>query len=370
MKLIYYVMVCLWIFINPLDSKESTMQYTYPVADFENGNQLVVIQQKSLETIEVWFIDQKYQTMVQGLSSFSIPANVRILPSEKGFSFIDNGFIKIKYFEKRSPKILGMYEPISLISSMNWINEDTFYFSARQGDYYQTFQGNVNSQIKRLTCQPFDYLYPTKIGQNLYCIKRLMDQQFEIVMLPWNPIDFDQYQTLPETVIISATTTTLCFLKMISDQQGFYLQAPYLQDTHENQYTFSCYHLVLLKNRQWESQELFKFTIPIQYLKGPDRLYQSMELFLPNYMVDNYIYYVDFNTYSNRFELLQYNILTKNIKNITDDFMKKNKFFHGKLFAPYISRNKIYCGTIDYTSKNTDDIENNFGIRLPHITTK
>ena len=34
-------------------------QFLYPVAHFDDSNQLVVIYQKSLQDIELWFLDQK-----------------------------------------------------------------------------------------------------------------------------------------------------------------------------------------------------------------------------------------------------------------------------------------------------------------------
>lgn len=344
-------------------------EFVYPVADFDNGKQLVIIHQKSLDDVEVWFFDEENETMVKGLSSFLIPANLRILPTKDGFSFIDQGFIKIKQFNKRSPKTISVYEPISLISSMNWIDDHAFYFTAREGDYYQTFKGDIESNIQRLSCEPIDFLYPTKIDNNLYCIKRTIDQQFKITMQSWSPVDFNQYQMLQETIILPLTDRPLCFLKMVSNQEGFYLQAPEFKSNHQNElYEFSCHHLVE-NAHEWTSQELCKFTIPLKYIHGIDRLYELIEPFLPNYTVQDFIYYVSFNQENSRFELFEFCISTKTVINITDNFITKNNM-NAQLFAPYMYNSKIYCGIITDKTKNIDFIQDNFIFNLPSMNTK
>ena len=346
-------------------------QFLYPVTDFDNENKLVIIHQKSLDDVEVWFFDQETKTIEKGLSSFLIPANLRILPTKDGFSFIDQGFIKIKQFNKRSPKTISVYEPISLISAMNWIDDHTFYFTAREGDYYQTFQGNTESNIQRLSSEPIDFLYPSKIDDIFYCIKRTPDQQFKITMQSWNPIEFDQSQILPENVIVPLTDEALCFLKMITHKEGFYLQISELQSNQDDSlYTFSCHHLIKIENEQWISQKLFDFIIPKKYINGSSRLYESMELFLPNYSIKDYIYYVSFNQDHNIFELFKFHISTQSKIDITDNFMQKNEINHNQLFAPYILNSKIYCGIIAQDLPIDIFMQNNFNINLPSVNTK
>lgn len=344
-------------------------EFVYPVADFDNGKQLVIIHQKSLDDVEVWFFDQENKSMIKGISSFLVPANLRILPTKNGFSFIDQGFIKIKMFDKRSPKTITTYEPISLISSMNWIDDHTFYFTAREGDYYQTFKGDIESNIQRLSCEPIDFLYPAKIDDSWYCIKRTIDQQFKITLQSWNPIDFNQYQILPEKIILPLTDRSLCFLKMVSNQEGFYLQAPEFKSNHHDElYEFSCHHLVK-NSSEWTSQELFNFTIPLRYIHGVDRLYESIEPFLPNYTIQDIIYYVSFNQENSRFELFEFYIPTKTVINLTDNFIKKNNM-NAQLFAPYIFNSKIYCGIITDQTKKIDFTQDNFVFNLPSMNTK
>lgn len=359
MKLLYHLIPCIVFMINSLYSYE---EFIYPVAHYKNLNQIVFLYQKSFDTIEVWFYDEQTKIMTQQLSSFCIPANFSILPTNNGFSFIDQGFIKIKYFNKRSPQTILMYEPISFISSMNWIDEETFYFTAREGDYYQTFQGTTNSELKRLSSQPVDTLYPNKIGDSLYAIKRDDNSEYKITMQPWNPTDFNSCsnETQQEKIIVELSNKPLCFLKMICDQEGFCLQAPQLKKNHDKVYNFSCHHLIQKADNTWQLDELFNFGIPVKYVHGPDRLYESIERFLPNYTVQGFVYYVDFNETENRFELLEFNVATKTTKKLTHDFMKKNCLQQQKIFAPQIFDEKIYCGIIIEQTKNSIDTQNNF----------
>lgn len=341
-------------------------QFIYPVADFDSGNQLAIIHQKSLDHVTLWFFNQDTQVVSQGLSSFLTPANFRIMPSQDGFSFIDQGYIKIKYFNKRSPETIEIYEPISLFSGMNWIDTSTFYFTAREGENYQIFQGGLHSNVKRLSNESIDFLYPTKIGDTFFCIKRSKDHHFKITMQPWLPINFSEYQILPETVIVPYTDTPLCFLKMVSDSQGFYLHAPTLRhnDSH-GMYIFSCHHLTKT-NDGWKTEELFKFALPLKYLQGPDRLYESIEPFLPNYTMKDYIYYIDFDIDTNSCKIMNFYIPEKKVIDLTLNLHTKNHDNKSvKLFAPYIIQSgnnleqqdnviQFFHGTI--VEKNENDI--------------
>lgn len=368
MKLLQHLITCILLMSNLLYSYE---EFIYPIAYCKDLKQIVFLHQKSLDTIELLFYDQASQITTQQLSSFCIPANFRMLPSNDGFSFIDQGFIKIKYFNKRSPQTILMYEPISFISSMNWIDDETFYFTAREGDYYQTFQGNINSELQRLSCQRSDTLYPNKIDSHLYSIKRTSHHEYSITMQPWNPIDFTERsnQAQSEIILVEPSNKPLCFLKMVSAKEGFYLQAPQFKKSNHELYDFSCCRVWQKDTTSWQSDELFSFSIPAKYIHGPERLYESIEPFLPNYTVQDFIYYVDFNETEHRFELLEFQISTTTTKNLTDDFMKKNCLHQQKIFAPKFINGKIYCGIIIEQLKNCFDIPNNFINSMPHNNT-
>ena len=317
-------------------------QFVYPVGDFDDGNQLIVLYQKSLEEIELWIVDSSNQQAAKGLSSFLTPANLRMMPSGKGFSFIDKGYIKIKEFAKRSPKTLSIYEPIGLFSSMNWIDEELFYFVAREGDFFQIFQGDLEANVQRLTHEPADALYPQKIGATLFYMKRDMNNKISIISKPWNPKSMIESHDEP-CELIQESYQQLCFLRMISTKEGFYLQAP-TRKTKNDCYEFSCHHIKQNNENEWKTQNLFSFKIPSKYLSGSSRLYESLEPFLPNYTSKDHVYFVNWEDELDQFELYNLNIEENNIQKASDSFLCRSK--KQNIFSPYISESKIYCGFI------------------------
>ncbi|MDP3788008.1 MAG: hypothetical protein Q8Q60_01660 [Candidatus Chromulinivorax sp.] len=339
-------------------------QFVYPVADFDNGNQLMILYQKSLNCVELWFWNTTNHRAMKGLSSFFTPANLRMMPSGKGFSFIDQGYIKIKEFVKRSPRTLPIYEPIGLFSSMNWIDDETFYFVAREGDFFQIFQGDLQANIQRLTNEPADALYPQKIGSTLFYMQRNMSNQITIISQPWNPIAINRCETLHDTscqsVIMQSSLQQLCFLRMISEREGFYLQAPIKKKNKNNDcFEFICHHLMQQNDNQWITEKLFTFQIPSKYLIGSTRLYESLEPFLPNYNNENMVYFVNWEQEADQFQLCTYNIATKNIESACNELLRYRK--NGQqIFAPYIHKDFMHCGFILHNQRNSESLQHIF----------
>lgn len=344
-------------------------QFMYPVAELQDSNQLLVVYQKSLDDIELWIWDTDEHCATKCLSSFLTPANLRLLPSGQGFSFIDAGYIKIKEFSKRSPRTLPIYEPIGLFSSINWIDDTTFYFVAREGDFFQIFQSDIEANVYRLTYDFFDALYPQKIGSNLFYIQRNDEGQSSIMRKYYNlvPMNYDFHTFDNQDIIIESSQSQLCFLKMINDHEGFYLQAP-IEKKNEGSYTFSCFHFIQ-NNGTWENQKLFDFQIPIKYIIGYDRLHESIEPFLPNYTCKGLVFFVNWQEEVEQFCILQFDLATKNIKNITNQLDEKQQ---QKTFAPFLYKNKIFCGLIikDSLSQNRLFNDGNGYFELPYFDQK
>jgi hypothetical protein len=353
--------------------KSNAEQFIYPVADFDEGNQLMLIYQKSLNDVELWIWNSSNQFAIKGLSSFLTPANLRMMPSGNGFSFIDQGYIKIKEFAKRSPKTLPIYEAIGLFSSMNWIDDQTFYFVAREGDFFQIFQGDLQANILRLTNEPADALYPQKIGDKLFYMKRDANYQVSIVVKSWNPISMDTQKTISDNLtIIQESSQQLCFLHMINEQEGFYLQAPTKKiqnNAGDDCYEFSCHHFYYSEN-QWSTKKLLTFQIPSKYVTGTSRLYESLEPFLPNYTCKDVIHFVSWHHEFDRFELYKYSILDKTVEKISEQLMQRNSNQH--FFAPYIYQEKIYCGLILKDQRSARNIfeANDVYLDLPFLSEK
>ena len=362
-------------------SKIYAEEFLYPVAHIDNGEQLLLLYQKSLQNIELWIFDTTSHQAIKGISSFSTPANLRIMPSGNGFSFIDQGYIKIKEFMKRSAKTISINEPIGLFSHMNWINEDLFYFVAKEGDFFQIFQSNTQADVTRLTNLTADALYPQKIGNTLFFMQRDNSGKISIMQQPWTPVPMNESKNIGKTQIIQESDQQLCYLHMISDVAGFYIQAPHKKAHDTDCYEFFCYQLKKEADR-WENQQLFSFMIPSKYLIGAARLHESIEPFLPNYVHHNSIYFVSWDQnsmISPQFELYHFDCASHVISNQSHLITKK--YNNHMIFAPYIHEDILYCGLITmnndehkkYTSiqDNSIDFDMNEGtFEIPKYRTK
>lgn len=363
MKKYIFLTLCLMFHSNYAE------QFIYPVADFDDGHQLMVLYQKSLDNVELWIWNTETHRAIKAISSFLTPANLRMMPSGKGFSFIDQGYIKIKEFAKRSPRTLPIYDPIGLFSNMNWIDDETFYFVAREGDFFQIFQGDLQANIQRLTFEPSDALYPQKINSMLFYIKRDTNCQFSIVAQSWNPTVIGDCDHQSDLTIIQTSSDQLCFLRMISMEEGFYLQAPSSKSKNDDNYKFSCYHLKK-DNNEWKTEQLFTFKIPLKYVTGVARLYESLEPFLPNYNSKGFVYFVNWHKKAEQFKLCKFDILEKTVKFVDQESLYRND--NRQIFAPYIYKDTIFCGII---AKDNRTIQNIFEaddvqLQLPYFSEK
>ena len=330
-------------------------EFIYPVADFDNQQKLLLLHQKSLTEIELWIWDMQTESAMKGLSTFSIPANLKILPAGNGFSFIDQGFIKIKEFSKRSAKTLPIYEPIGFFRHMNWIDEESFYFVARQGDFFQIFQSDMQANIIQITNNSCDALYPQKIDSDLFYIKRDNNYDFSIIKRSWNDDNKEE--------IIVCNHNQICFLHMLSDKEGFYLQAPDNKiQNDEDCYEFS-YNYFYNNEQSWKYEKLFTFLVPAKYITGSSRLYESIEPLLPIYHT-NKIYFLHWNKNNKEFNLYTFNQENKSISKIENE---QNRSYHQKIFTPYCIANKIFCGFILENIQNQKSIFDFAEFKIPLI---
>src|SRR5690606_3475103 len=102
-------------------------EYLYPVAHLSDYKTIFLIHQKYNYSIELLIWDCETNQIQEGLWSLFNPAGFQLLPDESGFSFIDNGRLRIKYFNKRSPKVIDFDNYFYNMSLINWINSDEFY---------------------------------------------------------------------------------------------------------------------------------------------------------------------------------------------------------------------------------------------------
>ena len=93
------------------------VEYIYPITCFDYNNETVVIfmYQSPYRRTQLWMYNIASDSYEQLLSSQYNPTAVHLLPDSTGFSFVDNGYIKVKKFIKRSPTTIEPHEPLESI---------------------------------------------------------------------------------------------------------------------------------------------------------------------------------------------------------------------------------------------------------------
>ena len=283
----------------PLYAKE----FLYPVGYHPEYHSVYVIYQKSSTHLELWEWDPKTCYAQQLLLSRYSPAGFRLLPDSSGFSFVDNGVLKIKKFLKRSPRRIEFDGPISGVELVQWINSSVCYSSAKYDDYYGIFQIDWDGCVLPvLYHEGSDFLYPQKLDDILFCIERNEQGDYRICQAPYcvtNQTDFAERMhkykknELQQVVVFEKP---VAFLHMISPVEGFVLGYKETLSKNDQNISFDYYRLIF--DTKWKRELLFSFSIPTRFLlPGLDRLYESMLPLLPH-ISQNDIYFVDSSMFS------------------------------------------------------------------------
>ncbi len=314
-------------------------EYLYPVATCttpSGASRFFLIYQKSPQHLELWSWDPATNLAAKALSSTFIPAGLQMEPDNSGFSFIDNGRIRIKKFNQRSPKTLEMYEPIHTIGTVTWAYPGIAYFHAKERDRFKIFQISDQSDLTCLVSgNGSDCMYPCIIDDQLFYIERqptrspdqelfhLVPQQSErftysIKCIPYVRRRYDAAPSFNDDVLAQERVKAiLCgedqihglmhqsgcaaailefgkrpisFLQMISQTEGFYIEHPPVVDKHDERIIFLC-HRIYKEQNSWKNEYLFSFSIPAHLLMRPtDCLYESMLPLLPRWYGGSFYY--------------------------------------------------------------------------------
>jgi hypothetical protein len=344
-------------------------EFIYPIDQVDN-NTLLIMRQKSLHEIELlsWEIDSKKAQKV--LWSIYMPSSVSLLPSKAGFSFMDQGRLRIKYFNKRSPKTINIYDPITAIDSIGWINDEIFYFTAEDPYFHNVFVCELHKNIAALSRLTFeedcDFLYPQKINDSLFVIKRDPDKNFSIVKLPWIERSFENYKSIQGTTIFT-NEKSYCFLKMQNPQLGYFISYTPCKNNN-NIYTFYCNEICFSDN-EWKHKEIFKFDVHGKYITGKSesRMYESIKPLLPYYSECG-IFFSHFDNNKKTSILKKYDTRFQNIEPILIDAPLYRNYT--SLFTPLIFDGIAYCGMIREKKRELvmfDETENNFQLDICEI---
>jgi hypothetical protein len=373
-------------------------EFLYPVAvSYEHEKPYIyVVYQKSLEHLELWLWDPESKEVSKALLSAFTPAGLRLLPQGQGFSFIDNGRIKIKQFNKRSPKTIELNEPLYDVTQVEWLNPTSFFLSAKERERFNIYQVDIQGNTEHIvSCEQADCLYPQKIGSDLFYIERsralaggcrhphgfndyhehvLVTVPYPSVALKKEPSFNDQEQLEEKMALLlndyrvvkkpltddtkkmplyNFGTMSVAFLHMESARQGFVVEYPRDVEKHDATLPLT-YHQIFLTENGWQSKALFDFEIPLHLLwpSSQSRLYESMLPLLPRHIEDK-IYFVDCakSTKKQRLDIFCYTVADGTIKQQTS-----SRGFD-ELFMGIVSYNKMlfYGGGVDTLVPFEDD---------------
>lgn len=295
MKKLIILFSCLFLTIHVCRAEE----FIYPVAQIDDKN-IFIVHQRSLDDMRLflWNMDSKVAT--KELSSMFLPSHIKLLPSKTGFSFIDRGRIRIKMFQKRTPKAIDIFEPIDSIISMHWINDTQFYGVGKYLRHYKVFLYDISkseNQLYQVTdFDSTDYLYPFKVDDLFFCIIKDTKQLYYVTEQSWYPTLYEEFRESNPATIIMESSEPLCFLHMNSAREGYFLQCNIHDTSNEHFLNFSCYNCIKQEDN-WAIHQLFSFKLPMDYIVGESeqRAYESIYPFLPNYQDSDRIYFVDYN---------------------------------------------------------------------------
>ena len=325
----------------------STSEYIYPIAFLENEQTILYIHQTSPTHIELCEWNSQTKTFTTCLWTLYNPAALQLLPNNSGFSFIDNGRLRIKYFNKRSAKSIDFDEPIFNINNLQWIDEHNCYCSAQNNNHFSLFQLSDKGLSWCIAhANQRDCMYPQKIDNKLFYIERYQTKTsynycYRIMKTLYPSQDsLNDLNVAQKAEIILTYEHPITFLYMISAKEGFLIKHVTTIDTDDKTIEF-IYHHIKEEDQQWITEELFSFNIPASLLShsDPDRLYESIIPLLPR-VINEKIYYVDCTLNNNYYlEPYFYDIKTTKKKKITPKPKKS-----GHYFVPIICAGALYFG--------------------------
>lgn len=379
-------------------------EYLYPVASIKKGDQsyLYMLYQKSYDQLELLLWDPETKIICKALKSSScMPVGISILPEGKGFSFLDNGRIKVKLFNKHSPKSIDLYECIYDFESITWVDAQNFYFSAKEHGLSAIFQGSMQLAAQCLCRQAGkDCMYPQKVGAQLFYIQRTTDELllYSIMQVPYCPLDDQQsnFNSLdssecPESFdarveiflkqkelglaykhtdhppsnrcIMDCGEQPIAFLHMETEDYGFFIQHAQKIDPQDTIITLAYYQVKKYENGAWQSTQLFSFDIPLSLIsqeagggytyrsENPDALHEKMLPLLPRHAGGDIFYMSAAPDDCNNLDIFKYNVHQKKSVNMTQSVDGQ---YH---FAPIAISDKVfYGGSLRYENESRDTI--------------
>ncbi len=371
----------LLLFLLALYAPTMSAEYVYPVAAC-SAEQIYVLYQKSTDHVELWVWNSITKKASKALLSTFSPAGLQLLPDGSSFSFVDNDRIRVKLQGRRQPKAVGFCEPVYDISLIHWINNEAFYFSAKEKEQFSIFHGTIYGTCHRIIgIRRGDCMYPQLRGSELFFIERDDNNDYAIVSMPYpmipqeecvpctDPEKFeDRVQAIlrqaqddrtevtrrsygdvsKKSLVLNCGNRAIAFLQMISDSFGFFIQHPASINRSDSLISFTC-HALEHEDGEWKSSPLFSFELPTSLLiaGSPERLYESLLPLLVRYDGQKTLYFVNNDKNESGLNIYAYQLDDRTITKKSN--LGQNK---GMFFSPLCSKfGTWYGGTLMKTDE-------------------
>jgi hypothetical protein len=335
-------------------------QIIYPIAS--DGQKIYTIYYKNNERKEIWAFDFQKKEACKSLFSCNAPSAVKLLPNLAGFSFIQENQLKVKYFHKRSPKTVDFNLSLNDLHSVEWLDFCQCFFSARRLHKNLIMIGEINqAEIHVIMEDCFgDALFPQKIDENLYYVRKVNDRYSIIKTKFLNPFVSEDEQTvdfLPDDddlLLLDAGSSKILGFKMIDQNCGYVviLNSVLTSEFIKFSYYKICYNSnraipdpILAKN--WHKKHLFDFVLNKNILAGDANYWdQIVEIFWPEHcLVLDYdtniatenIFYTSIAN-DGTMNIYKYNLSSCQVSQLTNASMNEHAL------RPILVGNKIYYG--------------------------
>lgn len=302
----------------------SSTEYIYPLIKGSHNGQdtIIFMHQTPAQETRLWSLNMETNHYEQLLSSQYNPVGVTLLPDTSGFSFLDNGLIKVKKFSKRSPKIIEIYEPIYAIASVQWIDACTCFFYAKQGNRYGIYQADLDGQLSVIIKNSsYDYLYPQKIDNDLFFIERDLAGNYAVQTIAY-PCIKDSVKSLDEalncvqdaigscdnqlTMVQRFKERIIVSFSMIDKQKGFVVEHSPVMNLSDAVITFRFHTISRDYKNIWNTKELFSFSLPTYLFFDKERMLRdALSAVFPRLTSDG-IYFISSRVGDNNMSLYHY----------------------------------------------------------------
>jgi hypothetical protein len=351
-------------------------QIIYPIA--ADGQKIYAIYHKKNKQREIWTYDLQKKEAFKTLFSNYAPSAVKLLPNLAGFSFIQDDQLRVKYFHKRSPKTVAFNLSLKDLHSVEWLDTLQCFFSARRLHKNLIMIGEINQAEAHVIMEDFlgDALFPQKIVDNLYYVRRVNDRHSVIKTKFLNPFENEDAQVVldflqdeDDLLLFDAGTCQIAGFKMADQNCG------YLVIMHDNlsgglikfSYHKICYNQtrafpdpVLAKN--WQKKHLFDYVLDNKLVSdSTNQPEQIVEIFWPEHclVVDSStnittenIFFTS-NASNGTMNIFKYDLVSGQVSQLT------NAADGEHVLRPILVGNKIYYGQC---FKSSETESSNFNI--------